>query len=622
MDTIDATGVSGTILLTSGELQVTHDVTINGPGAANLAVNGNATSRVFHIFAGVTASISGLTVTNGFASGSYPADEAGGIWNDHAMLTLGNCVVTGNSSSDGNGGGIKNDAFDHGSATLEIDNCTISNNSALCAPSCPDGGGIYSVGGVSVAMVTVTNSTISGNSAGYEGGGITNYGAMTVINCTISGNSGGAYGGGVQNDGTLTVSDSIISNNSAGNAEGGGIYNEYESGGTVMVTNCTISGNSANYGGGIGNAVSTHLTVMNSTISGNSFTFDHSGGIDNGGDATITNSTISGNFGPPNSGFGGAITNGSNSLTVKDCTFSGNSANQGGAIFNWTGGTVQIGDTVLNAGVSGGTLFNNSGTITSLGYNLASDNGAGFLTATGDQINTNPLLGPLQDNGGPTFTHALLANSPAIDHGNPNFTPPPDYDQRGPGYLRVVNGRIDIGSFEIQPGPMPQSAFSRKTHGAAGTFDIPLALSGNVGVECRNGGATNDYQMIVNFMTTVTVGNASLTSGTGSVSSFSVSGPQVTVNLTGVTSAQRITVTLVNVNDGTHIGNIPVFMGVLVGDVNGNTTVNASDVSLTKAQAGQVVSGSNFREDVTANGVINSADAALVKAHAGTALPP
>jgi len=170
--------------------------------------------------------------------------------------------------------------------------------------------------------------------------------------------------------------------------------------------------------------------------------------------------------------------------------------------------------------------------------------------------------------------------------------------------------------------PMAQSAFSRKTHGAAGTFDIPLPLTGNVGIECRSGGATNDYQMIINFMTTVTVGSASVTSGTGSVSSFSVSGSQVTVNLTGVTNVQRITVTLFNVNDGTHMGNVPVSMGVLVGDVNGNAVVNASDVSLTKSQVGQVVSGSNFREDVNANGVINSVDVALVKSKVGTALPP
>jgi predicted outer membrane repeat protein len=452
-DTIDATGVSGTILLTSGELQINHNVTINGPGAGSLAVNGNAASRVFHVFAGLTALISGLTVTNGFASGPYPADEGAGIWNDHAVLTLSSCVVTGNSSA-GNGGGIKNDAFNNGSATLEINNCTVSSNSALCAPGCPDGGGIYSVGGTAVAMVTITNSTISGNSAGFEGGGITNYGSMTVSNCTISGNSAGAYGGGVQNDGTLTLSDSIINDNSAGNASGGGIYNEYESGGTVMVTNCTISGNSATYGGGISNAPTTQLTVMNSTISGNSFTGDHAGGIDNGGNAAVINSTISGNFGPVNTGFGGGMVNGSSSLTVKDCTFSGNScAGTGGAIFNWTGGTTQIGDTVLNAGASGGTLYNNSGTITSLGYNLASDNGGDFLTGPGDQINTDPVLGPLRNNGGHTFTHALLPGSPAIDAGDPNFTPPPFYDQRGPRFPRIVYGRIDIGSFEVQRKP-------------------------------------------------------------------------------------------------------------------------------------------------------------------------
>src|SRR5207245_4040288 len=93
-----------------------------------------------------------------------------------------------------------------------------------------------------------------------------------------------------------------------------------------------------------------------------------------------------------------------------------------------------------------------SGTIVSLGYNLSSDAGGGFLTATGDQINTDPMLGPLQDNGGPTLTHALLIGSPAINAGDPSFTPPPDFDQRGPGFPRVVGGRLDIGAFEA---PMP-----------------------------------------------------------------------------------------------------------------------------------------------------------------------
>jgi len=192
-----------------------------------------------------------------------------------------------------------------------------------------------------------------------------------------------------------------------------------------------------------------------------------------------------------------------------------------------------------------------------------------------------------------------------------NFNPARNQHEEDVYYVRVAPAA-----------PMAQSAFSRKIHGAAGTFDVPLPLTGNVGVECRSGGATNDYQMIINFGSSVTVESASVTSGTGSVSSFGVSGSQVTVNLTGVTNVQRITVTLHNVNNGTSTGDVPVSMGVLVGDVNGNAAVSAADVALTKSQVGATVSGSNFREDVNANGTISSTDVALVKAEVGTALPP
>jgi len=103
----------------------------------------------------------------------------------------------------------------------------------------------------------------------------------------------------------------------------------------------------------------------------------------------------------------------------------------------------------------GPNISNDSGTITSHGYNLSSDDGGGVLNGPGDQINTNPLLGPLQNNGGPTFTHQLLPGSPAINAGDPNFVGPPDYDQRGPGYERVRGIRIDVGSFEVQDPPAP-----------------------------------------------------------------------------------------------------------------------------------------------------------------------
>ena len=169
------------------------------------------------------------------------------------------------------------------------------------------------------------------------------------------------------------------------------------------------------------------------------------GGIFGGG--TISNCTISGNMTTVGHSRGGGISGG---FTITNSTFSDNVSINGGSIC--VNGPIQLGNTIINSGA----IFLLDGTITSYGYNLSSDNGGGFLTGPGDQINTDPLLGPLQDNGGPTFTHALLPSSPAINAGDPNFTPPPVNDQRGAPFVRVFDRRIDIGSFEVQP--LPRSA--------------------------------------------------------------------------------------------------------------------------------------------------------------------
>ena len=191
---------------------------------------------------------------------------------------------------------------------------------------------------------------------------------------------------------------------------GGGIDN----GGTLTITGSTISGNvaSGEHDGqpfGRGGGIAGTVTFTNSTLSGNGAALS-GGGLEGGG--VIKNSTISGN------GNGGISTNG-----------------------------MEIGNTILD----GNSGVNIDGTATSLGYNISSDDGGGNLTGPGDQINTDPMIGPLQNNGGPTLTHALLPGSPAINAGDPNFTPPPIYDQRGSPYVRMFNGRIDIGSFELQP---------------------------------------------------------------------------------------------------------------------------------------------------------------------------
>ena len=278
---------------------------------------------------------------------------------------------------------------------------------------------------------------------------------------TVDGNhASGVFQVQVGGGGTATIAGLTITNGVAN--RGGGIYNESS---TLTVSNCTISSNSApdafGVGGGIFNDVSFSngtLEVLNCTIGGNS-AGDNGGGIYNyGGSRTATlkvlNSTLSGNSAGR---FGGGIYNdvfsgGSSPLDIFHSTFSDNSAFQepSGGIANFSG-TLQLASTILNAS----SISNGSGTITSLGYNLSSDNGGGFLTATGDQINTTPLLGPLQDNGGPTLTHALLTGSPAVDTGDPNFdpnafNPPMLNDQRGAGYDRVAHGRVDIGAFEVQ----------------------------------------------------------------------------------------------------------------------------------------------------------------------------
>ena len=161
---------------------------------------------------------------------------------------------------------------------------------------------------------------------------------------------------------------------------------------------------------------------------------------------------------------------------------------------------------------------------------------------------------------------------------------------------------------------------SRKMHGAA-VFDIALPLTGAAGIECRTGGANGNHQVILTFPSAVSLTSASVTTGTGSVSSFTVSGGQVTVNLTGVSNAQTIVITLFGVSDGTNTSNVSIPMGVLLGDTTGNGSVNASDVSLTKSKSGQAVDSSNFRTDVTVNGSINASDVSSVKLKSGTALP-
>ncbi len=363
-DTINFSSGFTTIILTSDELLINKSLTINGPGANLLTVvRGRAPGqpffhfRIFDIIAGATVTISGLTIVNG---NPLTNDFGGGIFN-FGTLTVVNCTVSGNSTSGttDKGGGIYN------GGTAFITNSIISGNFTDAASG--SGGGIYSDG----ITMTITNSTISSNSA-EAGGGIFNTGGTAIINSTVSGNS-------------------------ASSGVGGGIYNF--TGGMLDIANSTVSGNSAITHGGIEN---------------------------NGGTMGITNSTISGN----------------SALGTND-----------GGMENEPGGTVNVRNTII----AGNTNNDFVGTLTSQGYNLIGNTSGTTITGTttGNQLNVDPHLGPLQDNGGPTFTQALLSGSTAIDGGSfiglhtdqRGFTRPVD----NPAIPNATGGDgSDIGAFEVQ----------------------------------------------------------------------------------------------------------------------------------------------------------------------------
>ena len=259
------------------------------------------------------------------------------------------------------------------------------------------------------------------------------------------GRADGSYphnnGGGLYNRGNPTLTHLIFTDNYAQN--GAGMYNYL---GTISVNASSFIGNNPlEYGGGIYNGGT--ISVTNSTFKDNHT--NRGAGIYSYGTLDVSNSTFSGNHADHP---GGGIYNDGGTLSILESTFSGNRGTSGGGIFNYSGGTTTITNTILANSPSGGNCANSGGVIIDGGYNLNSANTCGF-TAIGSLINTDPLLAPLADNGGPTHTHALLDGSPAIDAGSCPGIPT---DQRGfprpVDILALLNADdgCDIGAFEVQ----------------------------------------------------------------------------------------------------------------------------------------------------------------------------
>jgi hypothetical protein len=397
------------------------DVTLSGgwdgtftTQSGTSTIDGEGSRRGMTVNSGVTAIVEHFVVQNGSSV------EGGGIYN-HGTLTLTDSTVSDNtvSAADSYGGGI----YNHG--TLTLTDSTVSGNTASSSEF-SYGGGIHNHYGT----LTLTDSTVSGNTASINensyGGGISNHsGTLTLNNSTVSGNtvssSFPSYGGGIYNyHGTLTLTDSTVTGNTASSinevGNGGGIYSS-DTTSTVTLTNSAVNDNSAHYGGGSHNSGGT-LMLTNSTVTGN------------------TASSAS------DSSYGGGIysSGATSTVTLTNGTLSDNSADYGGGIVNSIG-SATLKNTIVANSPSGGNCY---GSITSSGHNLDSGNTCGF-SGPGDLINTDPLLGPLQDNGGPTETHALLPGSPAIDAGDDSACPATD--QRG--VPRPQGDQCDIGAYEV-----------------------------------------------------------------------------------------------------------------------------------------------------------------------------
>lgn len=344
--TFDMTQVTSPIALTSGQLVIDKDLTIQGPGANLLTVarstaGGTPDFRILTVSAGsIDTTIKGLTI-----SGGHNTSGAGLLSNSSGTVTITECIVSGNVAGNNAAGGVFNNSI--------------------------------------TGTINITNSSISGNSAALFAGGVLNsFGTINITGSTVNGNSGSLIGGG-----------------------GGGITNDAggQGGGTVNITNSTISGNSAGLGGG-GISLGTSNTV------------------------TLTNVTVTNN----RAGSGGGIAvSGGGTVTLKNTIIARN--------FRGTGVTADdIGGTVVAA-----SFFNVIGT-----------GGSGGLTngVNNNQVGVaDPKLGLLANNGGPTFTHALLAGSPALDAGSNAISNAAGLttDQRGTGFPRIVVGAVDIGAYEV-----------------------------------------------------------------------------------------------------------------------------------------------------------------------------
>jgi hypothetical protein len=442
-----------TITLNGSDLDLSNTTgatTITGP-AAGVTINGNSASRIFQIDPNVTASISGVTITGGLGTVRPNTGGYGGTLSYNATY----------------GGGV----FNNGNLTLT--NVTISDNSAMY------GGGLESIG-----TATLTNVAISGNTATYSGGGLENEGPLSLTNCTISGNS-------------VT--------NSAG--LGGGFCDIYR----ATLTDCTLSGNSGSRGGGVVD-VALSLTLIDCTISGNSGT--SGGGLLNYAQAAVTNCTISGN----SASSGGGVLNVDERVTLNNTIVAG----------NYSGATPSD---IIDIHTSGATVVGS--------YNLIGTGGsAGLTNGSGGNIVgvANPGLAPLGNYGGSTQTMALLPGSPAIAAGSSALVAGQTTDQRG--VARTLKGTVDIGAFESRGFTLTDLPGTGAQATSINTAFAPLGVSVTSSyAEPVQGGTVNFTATEASDGATAFLGSSTATIGASGVATVSAAANAIAGSYTATAAA-------------------------------------------------------------------------------------
>jgi CSLREA domain-containing protein len=521
----------------TGDLDVFVPLTISGASAATTIIDGNLLDNIFDVRAKVTLTIQGVTLQRAATDGivsltgntvtltNSVIQQNGGVGlslirglagsvatisgstvtgNTREAITADTVTLTGSTVSDSGGGNVFGTVR---GTIITATNSTVRDNRST---------GLYGT------LVTVTGSTISGNTTrgGDPLGGVgLSVGAAGIVGAIVNvdrsivsnnvsqgGNGGGIYGldfftsSGVPfQQPTIAVTDSTVIGNTTMNGSGGGIYG----GKFVVITRSTISGNTANNFDSGGVHSEARATIDSSTISGNTVNNGNGGGFA-GQNTILSNSTVSGNKATGDglgTGLGGGVyftAPDTGNLSWNQVTIANNTAPKGGGLYR-VSGAIAIANTIIAKNNGSPDCFRIT-PITSLGHNIDGGAGCGFTNAS-DKANTDPRLGPLTNNGGPTQTMALLSGSPAIDAGDPADCPATD--QRGVTRPQDGDGSppatCDIGAFEApaNTSPPPSSCTPRppvavtSVPDGAGRLRVTVSTSGGAIGVLHFGAATN-----------------------------------------------------------------------------------------------------------------------------------